>query len=46
MSYFLEPYIRNKNKVKVGLNLPDYATKSDLKTQQVSIHQNLLKKLI
>ena len=32
--------------MKVGLDLTNYATKPDLKTQQVSIHHNLLKKLI
>ena len=29
--------------VKVELDLCNYATKADLKRQQVSIHQNLLK---
>ena len=42
MGYFLEPYNRSKSKIKVKLDLPNYATKSDLKTQQVLIHQILL----
>ena len=29
--YFAESYIRSKNKVKVELDLSNYATKSDLK---------------
>ena len=28
MSYFPEPYTRNKNKIKVELDLSNYATKS------------------
>ena len=31
MNYFLEPYSRSKNKIKVELDLSNYATKSDLK---------------
>ena len=31
MSYFPERCIRRKNKIKVKLDLPNYATKSDLK---------------
>ena len=31
MSYFPEPYTRNKNKIEVELDLSNYATKSDLK---------------
>ena len=31
MSYFPEPYTRNKNKIKVELILSNYETKSDLK---------------
>ena len=31
MSYFPEPYTHSRNKRKVELNLPNYATKSDLK---------------
>ena len=44
MSYF-SPYSYSKNKTEVELDLPNYATKSDLKTQQMSIHHNLLKKM-
>ena len=33
-------------RVKVELDLSNYATKSDLKTQLVLIHQHLLKSLI
>ena len=43
MSYFPEPYARRRNK-NVELNLSNYATKSDLKTHQVLIHENVLKK--
>ena len=32
MSNFPEPYTHIKNKIKVGLNLFNYATKSDLKS--------------
>ena len=39
MSYFSEPYNCSKNKIKVEIHLSNYATKSDLKTQQVSIHK-------
>ena len=31
MSYFLKPYTRSKKKIKVELELSNYATKSDLK---------------
>ena len=31
MSYFSEPYTYNKNKIKVELDLPIYARKSDFK---------------
>ena len=31
MSYFPEPYTRSQNKIKVELDLSNYATKSDLK---------------
>ena len=34
------PYSHNKNKIEAELDLSTYATKSDLKTQQVSIHHN------
>ena len=43
MSYFSKPHT-NKNKIEAELNLSNYATKSDLKMQQSSIHCNLLKK--
>ena len=46
MSYFLQPYTLSKNKVKAELDLPNYATKSDLKTQQMFLHQIFLKILI
>ena len=29
MSYFPEPYTYNENKIKVGLDLPNYARKYD-----------------
>ena len=38
MSYFPEAYKSCKSKIKVELGLSNYATKSDLKGQQVSIH--------
>ena len=31
MTYFPEPYIHSRNKIKVELDLFNYATKSDLK---------------
>ena len=40
---FLKPYIRSKTKIKVALDLSNYATKSDLKN---AIHRNVLKRLI
>ena len=43
--YFPEPKSFG-GRVKVELDLSNYATKADLKTQQVLIHQKLLKKLI
>ena len=46
MSYFLQPYTLSKNKVKAELDLPNYAAKSDLKTQQMLLHQIFLKILI
>ena len=45
MSYS-PPYSRSKNKLEVKLDLSNYATKSDLKTQLVLIHHNLLKNII
>ena len=46
MSYFPEPYTYGKSKIKVELDFSNYATISDLKTQQVLINQILLKRLI
>ena len=46
MSYFSEPHTHSKNKIEVELDLPNYATQSDLKMQQVLIQQILLKKPI
>ena len=31
MSYFPQPYIHSKNKIRIELDLPNYATASDLK---------------
>ena len=42
MSYLPEPHTHSINTI----DLPNYATKSDLKMQHVSIHQNSLKRLI
>ena len=36
----------HSKKMEVKLELSNYATKSSLKTQQVYIHRNLLKKII
>ena len=44
MTYYQEPYGHRKNKIKVELDLSNYATKSNLKEEL--IHQNILKKLI
>ena len=38
MSPFPEKYTRSRNKMKVELDLCNYATKSDLKMQQMLIH--------
>ena len=43
--YFPEPKFFGR-RVKVKLDLPNYATKADLKMTQVLIHQNLLNSLI
>ena len=43
--YFPKPNSLGAN-AKVQLDLSNYATKTDLKMQQVLIHQNLLKRLI
>ena len=42
MSYFPEPCTHSKSKVKVELNLSNYAAKSDLKMQQALVHQNFI----
>ena len=42
MSYFPKPQA-NKNKIEVELDLSNYAPKSHLKTQQLSIYRNFLK---
>ena len=42
--YFLKPKTFGE-KVKVELDLSNYAAKADLEMQQVLIHQNLLKKV-
>ena len=40
-------YGHSKNEIKINSDLSNYATKSDLKTQQVSsIHQNLPKRMM
>ena len=44
MSHLSEP-CTNKNKIELELDLPNYATKSDLKTQQALLYHNLLKKM-
>ena len=46
MSYFLEPQRHSKSETKVDLDLSKYATKPDLKTQQVLIFKNFRKRLI
>ena len=38
MSYFPEPYSLNKNKIKAELDLSYYATQSNFKGGQTSIH--------
>ena len=43
--YFPEPKSLG-GRVKVELDLSNYATKADLKMQQVLMHQNLLKKWV
>ena len=44
-NYFSEPCTRTKKKVKVELYFSNYATKSNLKGQQLLIHENLKKKV-
>ena len=41
MSHF-RPYNHSENKIDVKLDLSNYPTKSNLKTQIVLIHHNLL----
>ena len=43
--YFPEPK-SSRGRVKVEFDLPNYATKADLKNATVLLHQNLLKRLI
>ena len=45
MSFVPKPHTHSKSKIEVELYLSNYATKSDLKLQQVLIHQILLKKV-
>ena len=45
MSFVPKPHTHSKSKIEVELDLSNYATKSDLKLQQVLIHQILLKKV-
>ena len=51
MSYCPEPNIKiilknhMQNKIKVELDLSNYATKFDVKKQQVLVHHHLQKKL-
>ena len=44
MSYFPGPYSHKKNKVKVELDLSNYATKSDLKGLAVINMEDFAKK--
>ena len=46
MSYFLEPCTSSKNKIKVELNLYNYATNIHLKISIDFDTHNLLKKMI
>ena len=44
MRYFREPHTNINSKIeKIKFDLSNYATKSELRTQQVSIYRNLLK---
>ena len=45
MTYF-PPFGNSKNEIKFDLDLPNYATNSHLKTQQVSMHLHLRLKMI
>ena len=42
MSYFPETGNYDRNKIKFEIDFPNYATKSDVKKQQVLTHQNFL----
>ena len=46
MSYYPKPDSFGRSKINTTLDLPNYATKSDIKKQQVLIHQILLKRLV
>ena len=45
MNYF-PPYNHDQNKINIEVDLSNHATKSDIKNEQVLIHNNLLKKMI
>ena len=44
MSYFLEPYTRSRKKIKVELDLSNYATKSNLKSATFAVTSDFAKK--
>ena len=45
-SYFPEPYNRSRNKIKVELDLSNYATRSDLKNAAGVDTSKFVKKLV
>ena len=45
ISYFREPYSRNKSKIEVDLNLSNYARKSNLKNAASGDTSNFVKKV-
>ena len=45
-SYFPEPYNRSRNKIKVELDLSNYATRSDLKNATGADTSKFVKKLV
>ena len=45
-SYFPEPYNRSRNKIKVELDLSNYATRSDLKNATGVDTSKFVKKLV
>ena len=45
MSCSPEPYTRSKNKIKIELNLANYAAKSDLKKPKGADTSNFVKKV-